>query len=227
MTIRLELRADNTAVIRGLTPQSINAEPLGAAIAARDEAIEEARLHLIEFFEREDIPVPLQNAIGNALRSGFKFILGNDANGDIYFRGPNDGLLARLGIGAEGRVLTSKAGLPSWEPSGTINWTEVTGSTQAIAINSGYVVNNSALVTLTLPATAPLGSVIEILGKGTGGWRLSQLAGQTITFGNLSSTPGAVGRLLSSHSRDCIRLANITADTEWQVVSSQGNIDVL
>lgn len=226
MTIRLELRADNTAVIRGLTPQSINAEPLGAAIAARDQAVEEARLHLIEFFEREDVPVALQNAIGNALQSGFRFVLGDDANGDIYFRGAN-GLLARLGIGAEGRVLTSKAGLPSWEPVTTINWAEVTGTAQAIATNTGYIISNSALVTLTLPATAPLGSVVEILGKGSGGWRLSQLAGQTIVFGNLSSTTGAAGRLLSTYARDCIRLVNITADTEWQVVSSQGNIDIL
>lgn len=225
MTIRLELRADNTAVIRGLTPQSINAEPLGAAIAARDQAVEEARLHLIDFFEREEVPVALQNAIGNALQSGFHFILGDDANGDIYFRGAN-GILSRLGIGAEGRVLTSKSGLPSWE-SATTNWEEVLGAAQVLAVNSGYVLNNTDWISLTLPAVAPLGSFIEIVGKGEANWGLYQRAGQRIHFGNVSSTPGLEGMLLSVNARNSIRLVNVTPDTEWQVVSSQGNINVL
>lgn len=39
--------------------------------------------------------------------------LGSDATGDIYYRDSN-GLLTRLGVGANGQLLTLTAGLPSW-----------------------------------------------------------------------------------------------------------------
>jgi hypothetical protein len=173
----------------------------------------------------EEEALAIQNAIGNALRNGIQFILGNDAPGDTYFRSAS-GPLARLGIGANGQVLVVNQGLPAWANQSALNWSIITAN-QAGVINSGYIVNAAALATITLPAAAAVGSILEVVGMGAGGWRLAQAAGQQVIFGNLANTAGAGGQLNSTHQRDAIRLVNIIQDTTWQVVSSVGNIDVI
>jgi hypothetical protein len=109
----------------------------------------------------------------------------------------------------------------------SFTWTEVTTTTQTAAVNNGYIANNAAVVTVTLPATAAQGSIIEVAGKGAGGWSLAQPAGVTTYFGSSTTTAGAGGSLASTAQRDSIRLLCITANTEWQVVSSVGNITVV
>lgn len=168
----------------------------------------------------------IQNAIGNALRSGIQFILGSDAPGDLYFRSAS-GPLARLGIGSNGQILVVNQGLPGWANQSALNWSVVTGTTQAAAVNTGYIVNAAALSTITLPAAAAVGSLLEIVGVGAGGWRLGQAANQQVVFGNIANTLGAGGQLNSTHQRDSIRLVCLAADTTWQVISSVGNIDVI
>ncbi len=106
---------------------------------------------------------------------------------------------------------------------GGIAWIEILGTSQAMAVNTGYVANNGALITATLPATAAFGSVFELVGKGAGGWKIAQNASQTIFYGNQSTTPGAGGSLSSGHFRDAIRLVCTKADEEFTVLSSIGN----
>lgn len=184
----------------------------------------EQKIGTIENFFIDEMAI--QNAIGNALRSGIQFILGSDATGDLYYRS-NSGPLARLGIGTNGQALVVSSGLPAWANLVLLNWSVVAGTTQAAQINSGYIANASALCTIILPATAPVGSLLEIVGMGAGGWRLAQGAGQQVVFGSISNTSGTGGQLNSTHQRDAIRLVNIVADTTWQVISSVGNIDVI
>jgi len=123
-----------------------------------------------------------------------------------------------LGVNSAGNALEYKT--MTWVNT----WTEVTGTTQAASINTAYVTNNVAQVTVTLPSTAAFGSVIKIVGKGTGGWRLAQNAGQVIYFGESNTTTGATGYIASTHQRDCVEVTCIGANTIWQVVSSVGNI---
>jgi hypothetical protein len=78
-----------------------------------------------------------------------------------------------------------------------------------------------------MPATAATGQEVEVVGVGAGGWRIAQNAGQKINFGDLSTATGISGRLDSTHRYDTIKLVCVTNDTEWVVVSSQGNIDVV
>jgi hypothetical protein len=61
---------------------------------------------------------------------------------------------------------------------GTLIWNNVTGTSQSAAINNGYIANNASLVTVTLPATAPVGSLVAVAGAGAGGWKLAQNSGQ-------------------------------------------------
>lgn len=103
--------------------------------------------------------------------------------------------------------------------SGVI-WTEVTGTTQTMAVSSGYIANNAALVTLTLPSTSTVGSVIYINGKGAGGWSIAQAAGQSIHVGSAVSTTGVGGSVASTNRYDSVCLVCITANTEWAVQSA-------
>lgn len=107
---------------------------------------------------------------------------------------------------------------------GGIAWNVVSGTTQALVPNNGYIVDNGALVTLTLPVTCSQGSVISIVGKGAGGWTLAQNSGQEIFFGTVSTTIGVTGALSSTNRRDVVTLLCITTDTEFQVIDSIGNI---
>lgn len=110
--------------------------------------------------------------------------------------------------------------------AGGFTWNEVTGTSQAASVNNGYICNNASLVTVTLPDTAAVGSVVRVAGKGAGGWRIAQNASEIIHFGNVDTTTGVGGRLDSTDTNDAIELLCIVADTEWMVLSSQGNITI-
>jgi hypothetical protein len=91
------------------------------------------------------------------------------------------------------------AGNPSFSIVGFTTWTEVTGTTQAMSVANGYVANNGSLVTFTLPATAAIGDVIQVWGKGAGGWKIAQNATQQIVCEVLSSTVGVAGSSSQCH----------------------------
>lgn len=97
----------------------------------------------------------------------------------------------------------------------SLPYTNVTTTSQAMSANNGYVSNNAALVTLTLPVTAAFGSVIEIIGLGAGGWSVAQNAGQSIKIGIQTSTVGAGGSVSSSNPSDSVKLVCIVANTVW------------
>lgn len=111
---------------------------------------------------------------------------------------------------------------------GGFTWTDVTGTSQTAAINNGYTTNNAGLVTVTLPSTAAYGSIVWIVGKGAGGWRIAQPnAGSVIHYGNQNTTTGVTGRLDSSNRYDAIQLLCTVANDEWTCTGiSQGNITV-
>ena len=100
-------------------------------------------------------------------------------------------------------------------------WSEVivVGPTSMVA-NNGYVTNNAAPVTLTLPVTAAFGTLIRVAGKGAGGWIIAQNGGQNIQVGNVSSTVGVGGSIASTNAFDAIELLCTTANTTWTAISS-------
>lgn len=107
-------------------------------------------------------------------------------------------------------------------------WNESTGTTQALAVDNGYITNNAAQVVCTLPDTAALGSVIRICGKGAGGWRISQNAGETIIWDETdSTTTGTGGYLASTDDYDAIELLCTVVNVDWTVISSKGNITIV
>ena len=131
-------------------------------------------------------------------------------------------------------LITAGAGISITNGSGSItvaatavgiSWTVVTGTTQAMAINSGYVSNNAGLVTLTLPSTAAVGSIIQMQGLGAGGWQIAQNASQLIHIGADVTTTGTAGFLASTNQYDSLTLLCVIANTTWTVLGGpQGNI---
>jgi len=109
---------------------------------------------------------------------------------------------------------------------GGVKWYRVAGTTQAADINTGYIPTNVALTTVTLPATAAVGSIIEICGEGAGGWTIAQNAGQQIQFGSAATTLGVAGSIDSKNQYDCVKIVCRVADTTWSVLSVVGTLKV-
>lgn len=90
-----------------------------------------------------------------------------------------------------------------------------------LEINTTYYANSSSLVNFTLPARFNKNDVIQIIGKGSGGWKILQNAGQTI-HGTSSTTTGVSGSLASSSRYNTVTLKGLTDNTELSVVSYTG-----
>ncbi len=104
----------------------------------------------------------------------------------------------------------------------------VSTNTQALSPNMKYVTDNGAtLVTYTLPGIAAVGSIIEIVGKSSGLFTIAQNGGQTIRFGDMSTTTGAGGSLSATGRYDSVKLFCITANTEFSVIGASGNLTVV
>ncbi len=108
--------------------------------------------------------------------------------------------------------------------TGSFTWYDITGISQTMSPNNGYVPDNVALVTLTLPATSAFGSILEISGKGSGGWLIAQGVGQQIHIGAGASTLGVGGSVASTGRYDSLKLVCIVADTIWNTVGGPQSI---
>lgn len=141
--------------------------------------------------------------------------------GKLYVKSSDSLLYFKDDAGNEYSLTTGGSG-------GTgITWNEVTGTSASAAVNNGYIANNAGLVTITIPTTAAVGDIVRVVGKGAGGWLIAQNASEIIHFGNLDTTTGAGGSLASTHRRDAVELVCVVANTEWNVISSHGNITVV
>ena len=133
--------------------------------------------------------------------------------------------------GTTGQVLQKKTDADQdteWgDGSGGIAWTEVTGTSQAASVDNGYIANNVAIVTVTLPSTCAVGKTIRVAGKGSGLWKIAQNAGQQIIFGNKNTTSGSSGYLAAIYQYDSVELLCITADTVFSVTYAVGDLDVV
>jgi len=138
----------------------------------------------------------------------------------------------KIGTGSStptaGTVLTGTGtGTSSWAAPTGLAFTNVTGTTQAAAVDSGYIANNASLCTITLPSTATVGQVVAIVGSGAGGWLLAQNASQLVNFNTAVTTTGTGGSLASVNRYDCLEVVCIVTNTTWVVRSAVGNITVV
>lgn len=107
---------------------------------------------------------------------------------------------------------------------GSLVWNDVSGTTQAAAVNQGYIISNASLTTVTLPATAAVGSTFAIAGKGAAGWVMQANTGQVINYGSSPTT--SAGSLASTNQWDSVTIVCVTANTTFSVIASQGILTV-
>lgn len=105
---------------------------------------------------------------------------------------------------------------------------EVITTSATMAKNQGYIANNAAPVELTLPASSSVGDIIEVNGKGAGGWIIKQIALQQIHIGASASTLGVGGSVASGAQFDSVRIKCIVANTIWASLGApQGTLTIV
>jgi len=122
-------------------------------------------------------------------------------NNTLTFSGTDS---AAVNFGAGGTVAYGSASL---------TWSGVSGTSQAAAVNNGYIIQNAGQTTVTLPLTAAIGDRVSVAGLGAAGWILAANTGQTIKLG--SSTTSSGGSLTSSNLYDQIEVICVVANTTW------------
>jgi hypothetical protein len=142
---------------------------------------------------------------------------------------------ARLGSGTANSS-TYLRGDNTWAAvaSGALSRVNVAGTTQQLANNTVYHVNSASRSTLTLPVTAAVGDVIEVIGIGAGGWVIAQNASQQIRYLGTITTAGVTGRVDTQlptvgvqTPQACVVLECIVANTTWIIKSSVGLLDIV
>lgn len=112
-------------------------------------------------------------------------------------------------------VANSSGAITISATGGGVTWSTITTGTLAAAVNNGYVLNHaSTACVVTLPATAAIGSKMPFRGvAGSGGWTITANTGQTIQFGNQSSS--SAGSWSSADPGDCCDIECLVANTTW------------
>jgi hypothetical protein len=88
--------------------------------------------------------------------------------------------------GASAFTNTGNSFRGSFFGNGLVGWLVQTGTTVQAVSDTGYLLTNSQLVTVTLPVTPNVGDIVRISGAGTGGWQTAQNTNQSV-LGNFSS----------------------------------------
>ncbi len=112
----------------------------------------------------------------NQLPSNTAFVNSNQTfSGNNYFTGSNT-FTNLYGNSFSG----------SFFGNGLVGWIPTNGTAVQATIDTGYLLTNSQLVTVTLPASAHPGDIVRISGAGASGWKVAQNAAQSI-LGNFTS----------------------------------------
>ena len=109
---------------------------------------------------------------------------------------------------------------------GSVPWTNIAAGSAQMYPNNGYTADFGTLCTLTLPTTAAYGSIIEVAGKGAGGWLIAQNANQMIHVNGATSTTGVAGYLSSNDQFNGVKLLCSVADLEFTVLSHEGTLNL-
>lgn len=138
-------------------------------------------------------------------------------------------LLGAIPNGTTNQILTATTGgAPSWQNSTPILWSIVTSADNPVNMVSGhgYIAKGAGVVNFVLPAAAAVGDTIYIAGY-SNLWTIDQNAGQSIRLGTATTATGVFGSLSATVISDSVNLLCVTADTEFKILSPQGNLTVI
>ena len=133
-----------------------------------------------------------------------------------------------LTLTSTGGTISYTVGANTLNLESTVNgftWAAV-GVNGNLTNGNGAINAKAALLTMTLPATAAVGTVIGIKGTtvGVGGWLIAQNALQSIWVGSTQSTAGVGGSVASTNAHDGLTAVCVVANTTWEIIDSVGNL---
>lgn len=99
--------------------------------------------------------------------------------------------------------------------SGGMTMNTASGTTQALAVNNGYICTNAAQCNGTLPATAAVGDRVLMVSQGAGGIKMTANTGQTIK--GLGDTTTSAGSITCAAQYDTLAVICVVANTTWTV----------
>lgn len=152
------------------------------------------------------------------------------SSGQLVIGGTTTPAAATLTAGTGISISNGNNSITINSTGGGVTWTDVTGTTQTLAVECGYLADNAGLVTMTLPATASQFATITVCGYAAGGWKIAQNAGQSIQLGSATATTtGAGGYIASTNRYDCVKLLAVVggSSTVWLVINAIGNITIV
>lgn len=90
----------------------------------------------------------------------------------------------------------------------------IIGTSQSAVVNESYVTSSSSLTSVNLPAIALFGSIVAVIGSGSGGYKILPAAGQNIQYNSHNATT----QVQSSNANDVIYLMCTIEDTTWTTI---------
>lgn len=170
-----------------------------------------------------------------ASTSEVDFALTNGTNGQVIIGGGANPIWANLTAGTNISITNGANSITINSTGGTggLAWTKVTADT-TMAINTGYICNKTTgtqTINMTLPATAPLGSLITVVNMTDYSFlKVLPASSQTIIYGQYQTVTGGGGGAIVSYQRlvlgDSLQMVCVTANTTWLVYGSIGNFNV-
>lgn len=135
----------------------------------------------------------------------------------------------------DGEVPAWNNGIQQWTPAviagstyeSIIPVVDIGGAAVSLEGNHSYIMNKSGgnRLVATLPSSAAVGQVIELIGRGSSGWSLEVGLNQTIRIGDQSCT-STTGKVESGSQYDCITIKCTYTNLEWIAISAIGNLTV-
>jgi len=187
--------------------------------------------------DRANTPASLAAKLGT--QTQFAVPYGGGAAAAVNWLAPlTDGqlVIGSTGVAPVAATLTAGAGTTITNAAGSItiastsshdNWSFISASQALVANNSYVCIAPGGALSLSLPATAAQGTMLNVSLDGATSFAITQGAGQQIRFGNLTTTAGAGGSLSSAAQGDSVTLVCTVADTNWLVVAAVGNLSVV
>jgi hypothetical protein len=182
-----------------------------------------------------DIPVA-DGGTGVSTLTSHGILMGNAAIDIQATAEPSDGqiLIGKTGDFPQLASLTAGSNITITPGAGSItiaatvtdvSWSAVTVNA-GLVVNTGTIANKAGLLTMTLPATAALGDILEFTNINTAvGLRIAQNANQAIRLSGSLSTTGVGGYVETTQLGDSLKLICTVAgaSTIWTALGIVGN----
>jgi hypothetical protein len=161
--------------------------------------------------------------------------------------GGNASTLAAFLLGTTGRVLigstgaapiqaaltagsnitvTNVGGIP--RIATTLNWLNIPWTVETTNFNlvagNGYITNGATMLSATLPLSSNIGDQFIITNMNNNGFQITQNAGQSIQYGNLTTTVGVTGFIQTTSIGDTTLVICTISNTEFQILTSVGEL---